>query len=76
MPLKTYRVSGSVLVPVSYSIEVQASSEDDAEVRVRDQLLTSKSFKLVDFDGNNIDFQNDDIDVDEIDDLKQQQLDR
>lgn len=68
MPLKTFRVSGSVIVPVGYSIEVKASSEEDAEVRVRDLLLTSKSYRVLDFDGNSIDFSDDDIEVDEISD--------
>jgi hypothetical protein len=68
MPLKTFRVSGSVIVPVGYSIEVKASSEEDAEVRVRDLLLTSKSYRVRDFDGNNIDFSDGDIEVDEISD--------
>jgi len=69
MTIKTFRVSGTVNVPLSFSIEVKASSEEDAEARVRDSLLTSKSsYKVKDFDGNNIDFIDDDIDVDEISD--------
>ena len=68
MPLKIYRVSGSVVVPVSFSIEMEASSVEDAEARVRDMVLTSKSYRVLDFDGNGIDFSDDDINVDEVSD--------
>ncbi len=68
MPLKTYQVSGSVVVPVGYSISMEASSVEDAEARVRDMLLTSRKFYVTDFDGNKIDFSDDDINVDEVSD--------
>lgn len=63
-----YRISGSVIVPVSYSIEVEATSAEAAEVLVREQLLTSREYRVLDFDGNSIDFGDDDIEVDEVSD--------
>ncbi len=63
-----YRISGSVIVPVSYSIEVEATTAEAAEVLVREQLLTNRSYRVLDFDGNSIDFGDDDIEVDEVSD--------
>jgi hypothetical protein len=66
--LKKFRVSGNVVVSIGYSIEMEGSSEEDAEARVRNELLTSDSYRVLDFDGNHMDFSDDDIYVDEISD--------
>ena len=58
---KSFVVSGSVETHVGFSIQVDASSVNEAAKKVKEMLLTKRAYSLRDFDGNNVDFEDADI---------------
>lgn len=63
---KSFNVAGSVGISVGFYLQVDAASKEEAEAKVREMLTTKREFSLRDFDGNNIDFDESDIDIDAV----------
>lgn len=58
-----FTVSGSIEVPISFNIQVDAETEEQAKDQAIDLLLKKKQYSVHDFDGNRVDFDPGDIDI-------------
>jgi hypothetical protein len=61
--IKTFNVAGSVTLPIGFVLQVEAENAAAAEKEARRMLVTSSAYTIHDFDGNKVDFDDDDIDV-------------
>jgi hypothetical protein len=63
---KSFNVAGSVGISVGFYLQVEAASKEEAEQKVREMLTTKREYSIHDFDGNRIDFDKSDIDIDAV----------
>ena len=62
-----FNVGITVNAPISTVVEVEAEDEDEAIDKAHDLVLHDKRYTVRDFDGNAVDFIDDDLSTDSID---------
>lgn len=72
--MKKFTVSGTVTVPVNFHVEVEAINQEDAERLALEHVLWDTDYDLVDFDGNSVEFLEEDIVIDFVEELDEKGL--